>query len=79
MDIPARLRIALTLGGGVGTLLACGGGRAASDRAALAAGPPSEAVALLRVAETPDRIVYTAPVSLAKPPDTTGHGRKLRR
>lgn len=79
MHVPARARIALALGGCVVALSACGGGGAARGRAAPAAGPPSEVVARLQVPETPDRIIYTAPVSLAKPPDTTGHARKPRR
>jgi hypothetical protein len=32
----------------------------------------------LQVPETPYRIIYSPPVSLAKPPDTTAHGRKPR-
>jgi len=30
----------------------------------------------LEVPENPYRIIYNPPVSLAKPPDTTAHGRK---
>lgn len=79
MHVPARARMALALGGCVVALSACGGGSAARGRAAATAGAPSEVVARLQVPETPDRIIYTAPVSLAKPPDTTSHGRKTRR
>ena len=28
--------------------------------------------------ETPNRIIYSPPVNLAKPPDTTAHGRQPR-
>jgi len=39
-------------------------------------GPPPDVVRQLEVPENPYRIIYNPPVSLAKPPDTTAHGRK---
>ena len=75
MHVSARVRTTLVLGLSVATLLACGGGATRNPSATLA-GPPSDAVAKMQVVETPDRIIYTAPASLAKPPDTTAHARK---
>jgi hypothetical protein len=68
----ARVRVA-ALSAFVLTIVACGG---AARRQAASAGPPPEVVKPLQVPETPDRIIYTPPVSLAKPPDTTAHGRR---
>jgi hypothetical protein len=59
-------------------MAACGGGSAARGRAAAAAAPPAEVLRPLQVPETPYRIIYSPPVNLAKPPDTTAHGRKPR-
>jgi hypothetical protein len=73
MHVVARVRT-LALGLSVATLLACGG--AATRSSSAPPGPPSDAVAKLQVVETPDRVIYTAPASLAKPPDTTAHARK---
>jgi hypothetical protein len=70
----AYLRTTIVLGCSVLGLLACGGGGA--RRAARPAGPLPEVVKPLQAPETPDRIIYTAPASLAKPPDTTAHARK---
>jgi hypothetical protein len=75
MHVSTRLRATLALTMSVAALLACGGGAARSSSAAQASAP-SDAVAKLHIVETPDRIIYTAPVSLAKPPDTTAHARK---
>jgi hypothetical protein len=75
MHASTRLRATLALTLSVATLVACGGGAARSSAAAQASAP-SDAVARLRIVETPDRIIYTAPASLAKPPDTTAHARK---
>jgi len=69
-------RLAVVLCTSVLALTACGGG--ARGRAPAAAGPVPDVVRQLQVPETPDRIIYTPPVSLAKPPDTTAHGRKPR-
>jgi ABC-type glycerol-3-phosphate transport system substrate-binding protein len=70
-------RLAVVLSASVLVLAACGGG-AARSRAPTAAGPVPDVVRQLQVPDTPDRIIYTPPVSLAKPPDTTAHGRKPR-
>ncbi|HEY6209964.1 MAG TPA: hypothetical protein VIW28_12945 [Gemmatimonadales bacterium] len=59
------------------TVTACGGS-AARGRAAQAAAAPPAVVQQLQVPENPYRIIYTPPVNLAKPPDTTAHGRKPR-
>jgi hypothetical protein len=59
-------------------MAACGGGSAARGRAAAAAAPPAEVLRPLQVPETPYRIIYSPPVNLAKPPDTTAHGQKPR-
>jgi hypothetical protein len=75
MHVSGRVRTTLALGLSVATLLACGGAATRSP-SATPAGPPSDAIAKLQVVETPDRIIYTAPTSLAKPPDTTAHARK---
>ena len=74
MHVSARVRAALAFGMIV-AMSACGGGAARSPSATQASAP-SDAVTKLRIVETPDRIIYTAPASLAKPPDTTAHVRK---
>jgi hypothetical protein len=58
-------------------LVACGGG-AADRRAGAPATPSAELLRALQVPETPYRIIYSPPVSLAKPPDTTAQRRKPR-
>ena len=55
---------------------ACGGG--AAGRAGGAAAPSQELLRPLQVPESPYRIIYSPPVNLAKPPDTTAQGRKPR-
>jgi hypothetical protein len=72
MHVTLRTRVVL-LSGIVLTPLACGG---AARRQATPSGPPPEVVKALQAPETPDRIIYTPPASLAKPPDTTAHARK---
>jgi hypothetical protein len=57
-------------------LVACSSGGA--GRPATAAAPPPEVLQALQVAENPYRIIYTPPVNLAKPADTTSHARKPR-
>jgi hypothetical protein len=73
MVLGERVRVA-GLGGVFLTLIACGG--SARGRAVPAAGPPPAVLKALRVPESPYYLIYTAPVSLAKPPDTTAHARK---
>lgn len=70
-------RLAIVLSASLLVLAACGGGTT-RGRAPAAAGPAPDVVRQLQVPDTPDRIIYTPPVSLAKPPDTTAHGRKPR-
>ncbi len=70
-------RLAVVRCASVLVLAACGGGTA-RGRTPAAAAPPPEVVRQLQVPETPDRVIYTPPVNLAKPPDTTAHGRKPR-
>jgi len=55
---------------------ACGEGGA--SRAGAAAAPSPELLRPLQVPESPYRIIYSPPVNLAKPPDTTAQGRKPR-
>ncbi len=62
--------------GAVLLVTACGG--AASRRAGATTAPTAELLRPLQVPETPARIIYSPPVTLAKPPDTTAHGRKPR-
>lgn len=71
-------RLAVVRCAGVLMLAACGGGTA-RRRASAAGGPVPDVVRQLQVPDIPERIIYTPPVSLAKPPDTTAHGRKPRR
>ena len=70
MRLAARIGIAAL--GSCLSFAACGGNR----RAAAPAGPPPEVLKPLQVPPSPYYIIYTAPVSLAKPPDTTAHARK---
>ncbi len=63
-----RLSVAFLL------LVACGGG--GGSRQAAAAPPPPELLKALQVPENAYRIIYTPPVNLAKPPDSTAHARK---
>lgn len=58
------------------TLAGCGGGHGSSRETAVA--PPPDLVKALQVPENPYRLIYTAPVSLAKPPDTTASARRPR-
>ena len=78
MGARARVRVTALLGGTVLTLVACGGGSAARRRAAPAAGPTPEVVRQLQMPASPYYIIYSPPVSLAKQPDTTAHGRRAR-
>ncbi len=71
-------RLAVVLNASVLVLAGCGGG-AARGRAPAAAGTVPDVVRQLQVPDIPERSIYTPPVSLAKPPDTTAHGRKPRR
>ena len=77
MNVSAQLRVAVALGGTFLALSACGGG-AAGRRAAATAGPPPQVVKQMQVPESPYYLIYSPPVNLAKPPDTTAHGRKPR-
>ncbi|HMH83281.1 MAG TPA: hypothetical protein VK531_10450 [Gemmatimonadales bacterium] len=72
MLVALRMRVAL-LSGIVLTPVACGGG---ARGGATPAGPPPEVLKQLRVPESPYYLIYSPPVNLAKPPDTTAHGRK---
>lgn len=76
MHVRARVRVTALLSGIVLTLVACGGG--SRRRAAPAAGPTPDVVRLLQMPASPYYIIYSPPVSLAKQPDTTAHGRKPR-
>ena len=78
MQVRAPVPITAVLSGTLLTVAACGGGGAARARAARAAAPPPAVVRQLQVPENPYRIIYTPPVNLAKPPDTTAHGPKPR-
>src|SRR5437763_16266458 len=73
MHVALRMRVAL-LSGIVLTPLACGGG--ARGRASPPARPPPEVVKPMVVSPSPYYLIYSPPVNLAKPPDTTAHGRK---
>jgi len=68
-----RLPVGVFLTGICLTLAACGGATRQPTAAAIAR---SDVVRQLQVPETPDRIIYTAPVNLAKPPDTTAQKQK---
>jgi hypothetical protein len=78
MRLRASIRVAALLSGTVLTFLACGGGSATRRRASPAAGPTPEVVWRLQMPASPYYIIYSPPVSLAKQPDTTAHGRKPR-
>ena len=78
MQVRAPVPITAVLSGTFLTVTACGGGGAARGRAAHAGGPAPAVVQQLQVPENPYRIIYTPPVNLAKPPDTTAHGQKPR-
>jgi hypothetical protein len=73
MHLALRIRVAF-FSGMVLTAVACGGG--ARGRAWPPAGPPPEVVKPLQVPDSPYYLIYSPPVNLAKPPDTTAHGRK---
>ena len=55
------------------TAVGCGGAR---GRAWPPAGPPPEVVKPMLVPDSPYYLIYSPPVNLAKPPDTTAHRRK---
>jgi len=78
MHVRAPVPMSVILSGTFLTLVACGGGSAARGRGARAAGPPPEVVKPLLVPPSPYYIIYSPPVNLAKPPDTTAHGPKPR-
>ena len=73
MHVALRTRLAV-FAGMVLTTAGCGGG--ARGRAWPPAGPPPEVVKPLLVPDSPYYLIYSPPVNLAKPPDTTAHGRK---
>src|SRR5216117_3426508 len=73
MHVALRMRVAI-LSGTVLTAVGRGGG--ARGRAWPPSGPPPEVVKPLHVPESPYYLIYSPPVNLAKPPDTTAHGRK---
>jgi len=75
MHAAAPTRV-VALSGIVIALAACGGG--ARGRAWPPAGPPPAVVKDLQAPENAYRIIYSPPVNLAKPPDTTAHGHKPR-
>jgi len=72
MHVAAPTRV-VVLSGIVIALAGCGGG---ARRQASPVGPPPAVVKDLQVPDNPYRIIYNPPVNLAKPPDTTAHGRK---
>jgi hypothetical protein len=73
----ARTTRIVVFGSIVIALGACSGG--ARRQAWPPAGPPPAVVKDLQVPENPYRIIYNPPENLAKPPDTTAHGRKAGR
>src|SRR5438552_19197029 len=73
MHVALLMRVAL-LSGIVLTPLACGGG--ARGRAWPPAGPPPEVVKPMVVPPSPYYLIYSPPLNLAKPPDTTAPARK---
>jgi len=77
MQVRAPVPITAVLSATFLTVTACGGG-GARGRATRAAAAPTAVVQQLEVPENPYRIIYTPPVNLAKPPDTTAHGQKPR-
>jgi hypothetical protein len=76
MQAHARLPVAGLLGVICLTLAACGSTRQPATAAAVAR---SDVVRQLQVPESPYRIIYNPPVSLAKPPDTTAQKPKPQR
>jgi hypothetical protein len=79
MYLRVRVRLAVVLCATFFTLASCrAGGDGARGRAAAPAGPPPEVVKPMLVSPSPYYLIYSPPVSLAKPPDTTAHGRKPR-
>jgi len=68
----SQIRVAI-LTGILVTIVACGG---PPRRQAAPAGPPPEVLKALEVPPSPYYLIYSPPVSLAKPPDTTAHARK---
>jgi hypothetical protein len=77
MYLRVPIRLAVLLCATCLTLPACRGG-AARARVAAPAGPPPEVVKPMLVPPSPYYIIYSPPVNLAKPPDTTAHVRKPR-
>jgi len=73
MDGGARIRVAVITGS---LLLFVGCGRSA--RGPAMAGSPPEVVKPMLVPPSPYYLIYSPPVDLAKPPDTTTHARKPR-
>jgi hypothetical protein len=73
MYVTLRMQVAL-LGAILLAPSACSGG--ARRQAWPPAGPRPEVVKPLQVPESPYYLIYSPPVSLAKPPDTTAHGPK---
>ena len=76
MHFRAPVRLAVVLSATILTLGGCRG--SAARRAAAPAGPPPEVVKPLLVPPSPYYLIYSPPVNLAKPPDTTAHVRKPR-
>ena len=70
-----RIWLAVEIAAACCTLAHCGGGTTGRGQAATGSTPP-EVVRQLEAPETPDRVIYSPPVSLAKPTDTTSHRRK---
>jgi len=77
MHLRAPVRLTVVLSATFVTLVACRG-NAARGRVAAPAGPPPDVVKPLLVPPSPYYIIYSPPVNLAKPPDTTAHVRKPR-
>jgi hypothetical protein len=73
MHVTLRMRVAL-LSGILLTPSACGS--SARRQAWPPAGPPPDVVKPLQVPESPYYLIYSPPVNLAKPPDTTAHRPK---
>jgi hypothetical protein len=78
MGMRARIRVAVSVVGLFCAFGACGGSRASHTRTTATAGPPPEVLKPLLVPPSPYYLIYSPPVSLAKQPDTTAHGRKPR-
>jgi hypothetical protein len=73
MQVGVRLPVGVLLSAICLTLGACGGATRQPTAAAIAR---SDVVRQLQVPESPYRIIYNPPVSLAKPPDTTAQKPK---